>query len=170
MARPVCIRDGDPYVLVLIKRSGSQHPISHSRFPERRSIVRPFHFHHRKLVSPSRRVSALGRSLELRCRRRLHVESLATPDHRPGDPRQLGGERHHHRNGKLRFAEPLGRGPTSSSTDSRTGSGVHGRLIRKHIELDMNYASRNLGSPTRTTKGSGGPAHRGVDGGARRKR
>ena len=47
-------------------------------------------------VSRSRWVSALGRSLELRRRCSLHVELLATPDHRPGDPRQLGGERHYH--------------------------------------------------------------------------
>jgi hypothetical protein len=37
-------QDGDPRVLVLIKRSGSQGPISHSRFPERRPTVRPSHF------------------------------------------------------------------------------------------------------------------------------
>jgi len=37
-------QDGDPRVLVLIKRSGSQGPISHSRFPGRRSTVRPSHF------------------------------------------------------------------------------------------------------------------------------
>src|SRR5260370_13281721 len=51
-------QDGDPHVLVLIKRSGSQCPISHSRFPERRSTVRPSHFHHPQTSSALRAGSA----------------------------------------------------------------------------------------------------------------
>ncbi len=51
-------QDGDPRVLVLIKRSGSQGPISHSRFPERRSTVRPSHFHHPQTSSAVRAGSA----------------------------------------------------------------------------------------------------------------
>src|SRR5882762_6300601 len=60
---PTCLRanpgqDGDPHVLVLIKRSGSQGPISHSRFPERQSTVRPSHFHHPQTSSAVRAGSA----------------------------------------------------------------------------------------------------------------
>src|SRR5580693_6764978 len=68
-------------------------PISHGSFPERRSDCQAISFPPAAdLVRPSRRVSAPGRSLELRRRRSLHVEPLATPDHCPVDPCQLGSE------------------------------------------------------------------------------
>ena len=88
-------QDGDPRVLVLINFTASS-AIFLTRFPERRSTVRPSRFHHPQTSPAARQVSASGRSRALRHRRGLHLELLPTAQHRADDPRQLGGERHHH--------------------------------------------------------------------------
>jgi transposase len=127
-------QDGDPRVPVLINRFGVDDAIFLTRVPGRRSTVRPSRFPPPANIEGQSAHCAAGQSGL--CRRRDgETERLAVPQHRPGQTRQLVGQRDHDGvfvHSRHQAAQPC---PQRGRTLKQCGQGRSGTMDQKLAEI-----------------------------------